>query len=614
MRINIISLNNKHSLSEDTEMIFDTLKKLYSRKKKLQFEFANFHKNIAKVADVNIYLGIINNSFFKYAPINILILDQHKFDKVWIPYLKRLDYIISKNDYTKTILENYVPKEKIINIGWKKTDKYIYAIEKKFNEYIFILGQSNFRLVKQVLDLWQKDYPNLTIVSGLSYYKNNNIEKKEQDNIKYIEQYQTATEYLQLINEKSIHLCLTSCSSFANTLHDCITSKGIPIALDTPPFREYVTNNVTGFLVKQKKKKKLKNSLGSEFTIDTENLKEVIERVNTIIKTDELKLEEMGEKGQRDNLQNDRTFDRNLKDFFDTIWDLYKTKNQLKNNYECFDEDFPPVSIITPTYNRKYLFDLAIRNFTKTDYPMEKIEWIIVDDSENENLEDILPNNKNNNNNNNNNIKYIKLDERKSIGEKRNIAVENSKYDIIVCMDDDDYYPPMSVKTRVASLLHLNKKVVGCTGLGLFEVNKIISAVSFSSYVLDYYNRFFESTLTFYKSLWENNKFSDTNNNEGRGLIEGNILETDEIMWNNVIVSLSHYNNTNKRLQIRGDTNGSHFKLPEEVFNLVTSIDNKDDIDGKDGKDAKDAKDTDAKDTDDIDAKPKTEYKSKIVI
>ena len=568
MRVNIISIDNKHSLSEDCEMLFETLRKFYSRKRKILFEFASFHKNIAKVADVNIYLGIINNSFFKYAPINILVLDQHKFDKVWLPYLERVDYIIAKNEYTKTILENYVDKSKIVYLGWKTLDKFAYSQSKNFEDYLFVLGQSNFRHLKPVLDIWKPEYPKLNILSGKNYFKNMGIEKKEQENINYIEQYQKTEDYLKLLNSNGIHICLTSCSSFGNTLHDCITAKSVPIVLDCPPFREYVTNNSTGFMVKQKKKKKLKNGLGSEFTLNTEDLVSVIERVNNLIETDELRLEEMGEKVKQENNQNDRNFDRQFKEFFDGIWDKFKKNTPIKNNYDCFDDDLPTVSVITPTYNRKYLFDLAIRNFTNTDYPEDKIEWIIVDDTENEDLKEILPDLKN--------IKYIKLDEKKTIGEKRNIAVENSSHEIIICMDDDDYYPPMSVKQRVASLLHLNKDLVGCTGLGILEVNKIISAVSYSSYVHDYSKRFYESTLGFRRSFWLENKFSETNIYESEGLLKNNLGRIEEINWNSVIVSLSHYKNTNNRLPIKGETNGSHFKLPEDVFNLITSFDHKD--------------------------------------
>ncbi len=565
MKVNIISIDNKHSLSTDSQLVREILNKFYSRKKKITFEFCPFHKNTANIADVNIFIGIISNSFFKYAPINIFVIDPHKFYKVWIPLFKKLDYIIVRNDYGKNIIENFVEKEKIINIGWKIQDKYIYSIEKKFNEYLFIIGLSNYRCLDEVLDIWDKNYPKLTILCNKHYFKN--IKKKEQENIIYIEKYLNTTEYLKLINSIGIHLCLSSISSMGNTLHDCLLSKSIPVVLDCAPYRDYVINNITGFIVNQKKKKKLKNFLGSEFILDKENLKHTIEEINKIIEIDELKLEEMTEKGKKQINCNNREFEKNFKDFYDKIWKQLKNVNKLKTNYDCFDEDFPGVSIITPTYNRKYLFNLSIRNFEKTDYPQDKIEWIIIDDSENENLKDILPSKEN--------IKYIKLNERKTIGEKRNIAVENSKNDIIVCMDDDDYYPPMSVKKRVASLIHLNKKLVGCTSLGILEVNKIISIVSGSSYTLNYYDRFFESTLAFTKEYWNKNKFEDKNTNESSNMIKDNLGQIEEIDWNQVLVNLKHENNTNNVINVKGETNGSHFNLPDEVFEIITNIDKK---------------------------------------
>ena len=568
MRINIISLDNKHSLSEDCTMLFETLKKFYSRKKKIQFEFCLFHKNIAKVADVNIFVGVLNNSFFKYAPINIMILDQHKFVKQWEPFLQRLDYVLVKNSYSQTLLEGIIEKNKIINTGWKTLDKYTFALEKNYKEYLFVLGQSNYRCIEMVLDIWKDTYPKLNILCGKNFFNNKNIKKKEQENIIYIEEYQPSVEYLKIINKHGIHICLSTSSSYSNTLHDCITAKSVPIAINSPPFKDYIINNTTGFLVKQKKKKKNKDCYGSHFIPDREDLTNVIEKINNLIETDDLKLEEMGEKAKKNNLTSCREFDNRLKEFFDNIWTMFKNNKPLKSNFECFDDDLPNVSVITPTHNRQYLFDLAIRNFTNTDYPQDKIEWIIVDDTPNASLNDILPKQEN--------IKYIRLDTKKSIGEKRNIAIENSNYEFIVCMDDDDYYPPVSVKQRIASLIHLDKNLVGCTGLGILEVNKIISAVSYSSYIDEYYTRFFEASLAFRKTFWENNKFKDTNIYECENMIKGNLLDIEEIQWYDVIISLSHYKNTNSRLPIKGETNGSHFKLPEDVFNLITNIDNKD--------------------------------------
>ena len=54
--------------------------------------------------------------------------------------------------------------------------------------------------------------------------------------------------------------------------------------LDCQPFREYVTNN-TMDLVNPKKKK-----MKGEYTLDKEDLVNVIEKVNKLVETDELKL------------------------------------------------------------------------------------------------------------------------------------------------------------------------------------------------------------------------------------------------------------------------------------------------------------------------------------
>ena len=53
MKINIISLNNGHSLSKDCEMICYSLKKYY-KKKKIIFNYYNFQETNGQLADVNI--------------------------------------------------------------------------------------------------------------------------------------------------------------------------------------------------------------------------------------------------------------------------------------------------------------------------------------------------------------------------------------------------------------------------------------------------------------------------------------------------------------------------------------------------------------------------------
>ena len=184
----------------------------------------------------------------------------------------------------------------------------------------------------------------------------------------------------------------------------------------------------------------------------------------------------------------------------------------IKPIYTKFNEDLPTVSIITPTYNRRNFFKLAIRNYLKSDYPRDKLEWIIVEDSSENSIQDLLPEDSN--------IQYFSLSEQKSIGYKRNYACEQAKHDIIVCMDDDDYYQPGNIKYRVACLEHLEKDVVGNTSMGLLNVNKIISNMTVSSFIQEYYTQV-TSSFCFRKEFWLNNKFLDTNIHEGQGLLKG---------------------------------------------------------------------------------------------
>ena len=144
-------------------------------------------------------------------------------------------------------------------------------------------------------------------------------------------------------------------------------------------------------------------------------------------------------------------------------------------------------------------------------------------------------------------------------------------------MDDDDYYQPGNIKYRVACLEHLQKDVVACTSMGILDINKIISNMSVSSFIQEYYTRSYESSFGFRKSFWLNHKFSDTNIHEGEGLLKGNLKHFEEIIYQPIMVSLKHYGNTNRRITMKGETNGCHFNFSDELFELITSLDEDDD-------------------------------------
>jgi glycosyltransferase involved in cell wall biosynthesis len=60
-------------------------------------------------------------------------------------------------------------------------------------------------------------------------------------------------------------------------------------------------------------------------------------------------------------------------------------------------------------------------------------------------------------------IKYIGYKEGSKLSDLRNRGNDSCKGDIIVCMDDDDYYPPKRVETAVAKLNKSTKQIAGCS-------------------------------------------------------------------------------------------------------------------------------------------------------
>lgn len=103
----------------------------------------------------------------------------------------------------------------------------------------------------------------------------------------------------------------------------------------------------------------------------------------------------------------------------------------------------PFVSICTPTFNRRPFIPIIIQCFLQQDYPLDRVEWIVIDDGTDK-VGDLLhgiPQ-----------IKYFSYDEKMTLGKKRNLMHEKAKGDILIYMDDDDYYPRNRISHAVETL------------------------------------------------------------------------------------------------------------------------------------------------------------------
>ena len=121
----------------------------------------------------------------------------------------------------------------------------------------------------------------------------------------------------------------------------------------------------------------------------------------------------------------------------------------------------PVVSILTPTYNRATFLRVLADIISHQTYPLHRIEWIVVDDSdrsigawfEHLALRRYLKR-----------LLYVHFEEKMPIGMKRNICKALSAGEYCIHMDDDDYYAPTYVH-HVVQLFRRHRRfdVIGAT-------------------------------------------------------------------------------------------------------------------------------------------------------
>lgn len=201
-----------------------------------------------------------------------------------------------------------------------------------------------------------------------------------------------------------------------------------------------------------------------------------------------------------------------------------KNKIKLSNH--------PFVSICTPTFNRRPFIPIIIKCFENQTYPRDKMEWIIVDDGTDK-IEDLvshLPY-----------VRYFKYDEKMTIGKKRNITNEKAKGDIIVYMDDDDYYPPDRVKHAVEKLRESKALCAGSSAMFIYfkHINKMLQFGPYGP------NHATAATFAFKKELLKQTKFNeDSSVAEERKFLKDYTIPFVQLESIKTILVFSHNHNS----------------------------------------------------------------------
>jgi hypothetical protein len=236
--------------------------------------------------------------------------------------------------------------------------------------------------------------------------------------------------------------------------------------------------------------------------------------------------------------------EKSLQGFMKPQHEIDNNGNYILKLSDIPDEKLPKISIITPTYNRRNIFPLPIKNFLETNYPKDKMEWIIIEDNDSNvpHINDLIGPLVN--------VKYISVERDKypiTIAEKRNIGVENSTGEIILHMDDDDFYFPEHAIARVKLLMkYPEKEIIGCSTLGAYNVK-----TQNSSLISDGELSISEASMGYWKKTWEIQKFDKEQKlGEYRSFIQNRFDKIIDIPYTFIMIAINHSKNITNKLDM----------------------------------------------------------------
>jgi glycosyltransferase involved in cell wall biosynthesis len=210
---------------------------------------------------------------------------------------------------------------------------------------------------------------------------------------------------------------------------------------------------------------------------------------------------------------------------------MTKNNKNKSNNDSC--RNLPFVSVCTPTFNRRPFIETMIACFDSQDYPKDRMEWIIVDDGTDA-VEDLVASHPN--------VKYFRYTTKMSLGKKRNTMHDKSKGDIIVYMDDDDYYPPDRVSHAVNMLVtHPAALCAGSSEMYIY-FNDRKRMVQFGPYGKDHATA---GTFAFKRQLLKQTRYNeDACLAEEREFLKGYTIPFVQLDPLKTILVFSHSHNT----------------------------------------------------------------------
>lgn len=488
-------------------------------------------------ADILIHLEVPAYGWAPWGRVNILMVNPEHWETAWDAYLPKFDTVIARDEATAAVFSK--KGADAICIPWAVAPPEIQSkAEPTKNEFVWVLaGSVNKRAyVPTLLQAWRPTYPKLTITTTAAF----DLSGAELgDNIEIINKDLSPEERQMFKNFKG-HICCSRAEGFGYTAAEAEQNGAFTILNSLPCYTsDYSASVGTAFLPSRFEGL---YDVGAPLEDLQGALDKAIREFNEY-STIESRIRQGDSKKRWLKFYN--KFAMCIKDYAMVLKSLAPPKALPPRPEAC-----PPISIVTLIYNRKKFFDLACHSLMISDYPKDKIEWIIVDDSDDpmEQNSDMIVSVANSTTSFK--IVYVPLTGKRPISDKRNIGVDKATSNIILFMDDDDHYPETSIRRRVGWLTGhpWNPKAVACTTIACYDLIKGISAVNVPPMDLPLEQRVSEATLTFYKSWWLEKPFPrGIQVGEGEGFLTGRSKDVLEMPPQQIIVAFSHGRNVSSR-------------------------------------------------------------------
>ncbi|MDN8598428.1 glycosyltransferase [Citrobacter sp. S2-9] len=221
--------------------------------------------------------------------------------------------------------------------------------------------------------------------------------------------------------------------------------------------------------------------------------------------------------------------------------DSAKTRPVLSGIVKTLDtgREKPFVSVVTPTWNRAAFLPYLLYMYRYQNYPADRRELIILDDSPQSHLSIIErltqghPENFN--------IRYIHHPEKLDLGKKRNMLNALARGEYILCMDDDDFYPVDKITYTIEMMQRHRALISGSDQIPIWysHINRVFKTASFGK------QNILNGTFCYHRNYLKKHRYDDECNlGEESGFTNAFTANPLQLPGERTILCISHSQNT----------------------------------------------------------------------